>query len=903
MDDSYSYLDSLTGGRHLPLSGNPPRHSNQEFDDEQRRGGAFATTPPDFNGGTGNRSYRTRSSNNRTGDTQSSRFRNQQEYNDPREKYWKNNHSVSKHEDWGSLVGQFPTIAPIGEHVTVKNAIFNTLAERVEINSGNWPDKTEFFMGKFEDIVPAAKLQANMAIEQLDDIRTDAFAFGDMELLDASLALLPRGNANAEFSQAARDRTRYIRFTLTVRPRLINPGVMDVDPATFPAPTSTTVYVRALMDHGSLAPGITKNLLDTTPKLLVFFYTQAHTEFDISIKYRSDAAPDQEKYAKWLRDVKSKTKFFAGKHYIQQSYVGRLEGTETLGQRLTSIKQRTFDTKTQQATYLSVQELHQQYQFLLVEIKTETNPADIPQLDRLFVQAVSEDLRIKLLSHLQPNPSTTNHANVQRLTDLVQHAIEAEKDLQTITNIADRAAHRSARPYNSRQTTQQRPGPRTFYGGAENMDEYPSEQDMYPTNPFCNAHDCEPIAHSSGTIVMPKTFMAKYNQGISGEQQDLMAQAIIAMGLAIDCLAGDDTPFTGASIVEEALQKSSGVRIPIKCFGCDGIPKFTDNAFHLWRDCPNKGEKEVWENFEKNLKEFRERKQARMEQKRNQGGGSQYGSYGPRSMTTDGNWERLGFPSKHVHDQIQAIADEKNTASTRMTLLASLKDSLEEYKLDTEPPKIKKAKWGHTGRKGPGRSFLMYMSPTTNKGGPKTMLGAPPKDKYPFRIAYKLPFIAFPIGDGRTAEDVATLSGLLDTGGCCNMGWLTYHKAIASQYPQLVDEFVCLEEERYETISIGGLKDGVTITHMIRYTIPFIDKGEQCYITLGLTEDLPIDTLFGLGFQQETKMKIDFGSKKVESAFLQKQFEINFKEPRRTNPEQIRSEENNTPKSLLTTDE
>jgi hypothetical protein len=183
------------------------------------------------------------------------------------------------------------------------------------------------------------------------------------------------------------------------------------------------------------------------------------------------------------------------------------------------------------------------------------------------------------------------------------------------------------------------------------------------------------------------------------------------------------------------------------------------------------------------------------------------------------------------------------------------------------------------------------------------MLGAPPKEKYPFKIAYKLPFIAFPIGDGRTAEDVATLSGLLDTGGCCNMGNLTYHKAIGEQFPQFVDEMIGLEEERYKTINIGGLKDGVTITHMIRYAMPFIDKGQQCFVTLGLTDDLPIDTLFGLGFQQDTKMKIDFATRRVESAFLQRHFTITFKEPRQTNPDHIRSEANNTPKSLLTTEE
>ena len=896
----------------MPLRGNPPDDSNQD-EYERNIGGAmtFAATPPDYNG---NRS-RTYRSSIRTGDRsdtpQGSRFRNQRIYDDPREKYWKNNHSVSKHEDWGSVVGQFPTIAPISEDVTMKNAIFNTLTERVAANTGTWIDKTEFFMGKFEDIVPAAKLQADMAIASLDDIASDVFSFADMEILDANLATIPRGLPHLDYTQAARARTRYLRFTITVSPRLIVPGVMDFDPATFPNPTSNTVYVRALMQNGALAPGLSKHLLDNTPKLALLFYTQAQTDFDVSIKWRSDAAPDQEKYTKWLREIKSKTKFYAGKHYIRQSYVGRLEGTETLAQRLTSLRQKTFDPTTQKPKYLSVRELHQRFQFLLIEIKTDTPPADIPQLDQLFVQAVSEDLRKKLLTHLQAHPTTTNNANVQRFSDLVQHAIEAENDLTTITNIAARAAHRQAKPYVGRQPTQQNRGPRTFFGGAEQEPinaEYPDNQNVpASSNPYRIA-TCDSILHSTGPVVIPTCFLAKYSPQISPEQEELMALAIVAMGTAADAIQ-EDMPFTGASVAEEALQQASGTRIPIKCFGCDGLPKYTDNAFHLWRNCPNKADKSVWDNFQKNLKEFRERKQARQEQRRSQGGGSQYGNYGPRTMSTDINWERQGFPSKKVQDQIKAIADENNSPHTRMTLLASLKDSLGGYDLESEQKKTEEPARKMTrlqaGRK--GRSFLMYMTPQSKTAeetsGPRTMLSAAPKSKYPFAIAYKLPFIAFPIGDGRTSEDVATLSGLLDTGGCCNMGNLTYHQTIMEQFPQFVDEMICLEEKRFEQINIGGLKDGVTITHMVRYAIPFIDKGEQCYVTLGLTDDLPIDTLFGIGFQQSTKMKIDFATKRVESAFLQQHFEITFKEPRRTNPDNIRGEVNNTPKSLLTTEE
>ena len=35
---------------------------------------------------------------------------------------------------------------------------------------------------------------------------------------------------------------------------------------------------------------------------------------------------DQENYAKWLPEIKSKTKFFAGKHYIQHSYIYIVSG-------------------------------------------------------------------------------------------------------------------------------------------------------------------------------------------------------------------------------------------------------------------------------------------------------------------------------------------------------------------------------------------------------------------------------------------------------------------------------------------------------------------------------------------------------------------------------------------------
>jgi hypothetical protein len=91
------------------------------------------------------------------------------------------------------------------------------------------------------------------------------------------------------------------------------------------------------MQNGALAAGLLKHLLENAPNLALLFYRQAQAEFNVTIKHRSDAAPDQERCTKWLREIKAKTKFHAAKHHIQQSYVGRLEGTETLAQRLTSL--------------------------------------------------------------------------------------------------------------------------------------------------------------------------------------------------------------------------------------------------------------------------------------------------------------------------------------------------------------------------------------------------------------------------------------------------------------------------------------------------------------------------------------------------------------------------------------
>jgi hypothetical protein len=194
-DDDYSYYDSLSGGRPLPLSGNPPADSpatsyqgwNSQYGNNGNMNGpmTFAATPPDF------RAVRSPSSSRRN--TRSS---------DPTEplveSYWIQNHPVMKKVEWNTVRAQLPVVAPSTEQVRVKNTIFNALTNKLEQCEGDWTDKSELFASLFTDyIVPAAKMQATFAITDMDSYSTDVFTFNDMELLDSNFRVLETGHPNA----------------------------------------------------------------------------------------------------------------------------------------------------------------------------------------------------------------------------------------------------------------------------------------------------------------------------------------------------------------------------------------------------------------------------------------------------------------------------------------------------------------------------------------------------------------------------------------------------------------------------------------------------------------------------------------------------------------------------------
>jgi hypothetical protein len=160
---------------------------------------------------------------------------------------------------------------------------------------------------------------------------------------------------------------------------------------------------------------------------------------------------------------------------------------------------------------------------------------------------------------------------------------------------------------------------------------------------------------TGGTVTLPFAFVAHTNPSCTIEQQHTMEKAIICM---------DDmcTTLTATSIAEQALQQASGTKTPIKCFGCEGIQEYEKDSYHLWRNCPRKGDPRVFQNFQTNLQKFRERRQERRYDANRYDGNR----YGKRTMhTAPRDWAQDGYPSKETQEHITTIADPNTLSGVR----------------------------------------------------------------------------------------------------------------------------------------------------------------------------------------------------------------------------------------------
>ncbi len=95
-------------------------------------------------------------------------------------------------------------------------------------------------------------------------------------------------------------------------------------------------------------------------------------------------------------------------------------------------------------------------------------------------------------------------------------------------------------------------------------------------------------------------------------------------------------------------------------------------------------------------------------------------------------------------------------------------------------------------------------------------------------------------------------------------------------------EHIVLKESRFEDIKIGGITGGVWITELITFYMPFgRPNGETHGIRFGLTEDLPINVLYGLPFFIQAQITLNLGERTAKSKVLETTFRLNMLPPER----------------------
>jgi hypothetical protein len=176
--------------------------------------------------------------------------------------------------------------------------------------------------------------------------------------------------------------------------------------------------------------------------------------------------------------------------------------------------------------------LSQECQRPLAEIKPTTLPTKAPQLNNALVQAVSKDLKKKLIQHIAVLPANTIDKSLQRFNNMVQFAVDAEDELKTATDVTHGAAFQTTRPCGGKgNATPPRSQARTFMApaaptaGVEEQ-ESPSETETEKTERHqqsrateehnrnleenCNRNltrstteDCTTVKHPAGKVLLP----------------------------------------------------------------------------------------------------------------------------------------------------------------------------------------------------------------------------------------------------------------------------------------------------------------------------------------------------------------------------------------------------------------
>ena len=431
------------------------------------------------------------------------------------------------------------------------------------------------------------------------------------------------------------------------------------------------------------------------------------------------------------------------------------------------------------------------------------------------------------------------NANFSRFCRLRDAAIEVEADENDLV----RRFAENSRPSTRRQNTRAEHVPTGRAFPMFHNLEGPEEQPRYLTHP---------ATYATRTTATREP-QNQYVQDGTGGQVSVPLEAFLSTHIDAFTFIGQMICMSSA---ETALREASGQKFPLDCWGCKA-------QGHSFRDCPNKHKKEVRDNFFLKLAEMKKQRAER------RGGPKRdYDQY-----------KASGYMTKTIFDTLENINSNETDKSDRPMLLVNLMHEIkahvgETYFAASESSRAtKKFKQGDQET----QQFRTFVHVPMTRSFSAIQAA---QEKLEFSISTMLFFLHVPIGMHEGKGAGINLKGLYDTGGCCNMGKKDYHLKIAEKCSHVVKQVISLKETTHNTISIGGIKDSVEIDTLIEYYLPFTyGDGEHYTLMIGLTEELPLNTLYGLPFILKAKIIPDYERQAAVSQYFKAEFNLSMEAP------------------------
>ena len=772
------------------------------------------------------------------------------------ESYWKNGNPVDHEIHFNGNTLMVPVLAPIREETTIKQTILLKTLEAAK-NLRSETNKYDLLRHIFKNTCPEVTQAVSRATENLKQFDSNIYEFYNLALVDRNVNEIDIGPGPG-IPNAARENAFLFKLTLKMIPRnCAEVEDIGVKASKFPLPSNKTVYLDVPKTQGMLLNAITRQMI-TNPNehKAILQHVASPISFMTTGRY-TGREPDTNAFKHWFADQVSKTEFNAQGQALQKAYVGALLGMNTPNQRLLEIKMTRWEPETRRYVHDSVQTVFNNYSNVLNAFDNEDNPApaDLCDLASTFHRTFHHTLKRKTLKLLETANDMSYNANFSRFCRLRDAAIEVEADEN---ELAIRFAENS-RSSTRRQTT------RAEYattGRAFPMfqnPEVPEEQPRYLTQ-------ATTYAKYTGE---PKN---QYVQDGIGGQVSVPLEAFLSTHVDAFTFIGQMICMSSA---ETALREASGQKFPLECWGCKA-------QGHSFRDCPNKHKKEVRDNFFLKLAEM---KKQRAERK--SGPKRDYDQY-----------KASGYMTKTIFDTLETINSDETDKSDRPLLLVNLMHEIKAHVGETYIAASESSRATKKIRQ-EGQEFYRTFVQVPMPRSFSAIQAA--EEQLEFSINSMLFFLHLPIGMHEGKGTGINLKGLYDTGGCCNMGKKDYHLRIAEKCGHLVKQVVSLRESTHNTISIGGIKDSVEIDTLIEYYLPFTyGDGEHCTLMIGLTDDLPLNTLYGLPFILKAKIIPDYERQAAVSQYFKAEFPLIMETPQLMPLEHI--ERNKATKQVLFTE-